>query len=115
MVPPPSDLVACAGCGCHAKHTELTCPHCGASLRGADGSVPRAAAALLLGLGAVALGCSSGPFASSPEYGVAITDSDGDGWEDEADCDDANAEIHPEAMETAGDGIDSNCNMDDDT
>jgi hypothetical protein len=43
-------FVACASCGCHAKPDEVECPHCGTRLRRADGSVPRTAVALLLGL-----------------------------------------------------------------
>jgi hypothetical protein len=54
-------------------------------------------------------------------YGVAIsdsalTDADGDGYSRlEGDCDDEDATIHPEAEESPGDGIDSNCNGEDDT
>ena len=48
-------------------------------------------------------------------YGVEVVDNDGDGWDAEVDCDDENAEIHPEAEETPGDGVDTNCNDDDDT
>ncbi|MDM8535267.1 Ig-like domain-containing protein [Desulfobacterales bacterium HSG17] len=29
---------------------------------------------------------------------------------DEADCDDTNGEVHPEAIETCGDGVDADCN-----
>lgn len=55
-------------------------------------------------------------------YGTEVTDDtstadvDEDGWTVAAgDCDDANAAIHPDAEETAGDGVDSNCNDADDT
>ena len=47
-------------------------------------------------------------------YGVVTTDEDGDGWSpDMGDCDDNNPNIHPDAPETPNDGIDSNCNGDD--
>ena len=52
-------------------------------------------------------------------YGVPDTgswDNDGDGFTPEdGDCDDNDPEINPEAREVAGDGIDSNCNGEDDT
>jgi len=43
-------FIACPSCGCHAKAIESECPHCGARLRQSDGSLPRTAAAMLLGL-----------------------------------------------------------------
>lgn len=54
-------MVPCPACGCHAKSHEIACPHCGESLRRADGTIPRTAAAILLGLTAVAgVDCGSG-------------------------------------------------------
>jgi hypothetical protein len=55
-----------------------------------------------------------------PDYGVPETgvfeDSDGDGFsENEGDCDDSDDSIFPGATETEGDGIDSNCDGEDDT
>ncbi len=41
-------------------------------------------------------------------------DDDGDGWSEcDGDCDDTTLLVHPEAEETAGDGIDSNCDGED--
>ena len=103
---------ACHRCSCYVKALDARCPHCGA----AASLDLRPATAVLLGL---ALGgCADKdmqlmygvPYDSSME-----ADADGDGWSPDTDCDDDNAEIHPEATETAGDGIDSNCDGEDDT
>jgi hypothetical protein len=73
-----SALVLCSRCHCHAKPTEVTCPSCGEPLRREDGSAPRSAVALLLGLtaaGALASSCGSGSTSSGTAifYGPAQT------------------------------------------
>jgi hypothetical protein len=70
---------------------------------------------MLLGF-ALVVGCDKADTETDvpqPEYGVAMVDNDGDGYETPSDCDDSNAAIHPGADETPGDGVDSDCDGDD--
>ena len=49
-------------------------------------------------------------------YGVPYTDHDNDGWaQEDGDCDDDNPDVNPDAEETPGDDVDSNCDGEDDT
>ncbi|MES2643075.1 MAG: MopE-related protein [Myxococcota bacterium] len=107
-------LHVCPACKCHVRATDAACPHCGASTAVARSpSRPIALSLIGLALG----GCVS-------MYGVIVTkdeglgdeDADADGWLlSEGDCDDDDDTIHPEAEETPGDGVDSNCDEADDT
>ncbi len=119
-------LISCNSCGMHHYQHEEGCPHCSISRKTSMGG--RTAMALLLGLSLSACGDKSGDTGTEPAseptaepgaemaYGVPMVDEDGDGYyADEDDCDDSNADIHPGAEETPGDGIDSNCDGEDDT
>lgn len=52
---------------------------------------------------------------STNQEGNTLVDEDADGFLSNVDCDDANADIHPEAEESC-DGLDNNCDgiIDDD-
>ena len=77
------------------------------------------AIATLLGLTA----CDAKPSDTVTQalYGAEVVDTaymdfDGDGYTpDDGDCDDDNADVNPGAEETPGDGVDSNCDGEDDT
>ena len=112
-----SSLLPCPACG--TLVVGVTCPSCAAGRRPARGALATTA---LLGLTLGAnLGCGEA------EYGVVVTgpeddtaadcldcDADADGVSKrEGDCDDDDASIYPE--ETPGDGVDSNCDGEDDT
>ncbi len=65
----------------------------------------------------VVLGCRNNikPVTEESEVHVEETDKDGDGYLLEEDCDDNNGSVHPDAEELDGDGIDSNCDGEDDS
>jgi hypothetical protein len=76
-MPRPGRLIACPECACHVQPTESRCPHCGAVVRQADGSVARTAAAVLLGLTTAVAGC--GGEVVQPVYGTPTTGGSGGG------------------------------------
>jgi uncharacterized paraquat-inducible protein A len=64
-------LVACSSCGQHARQSEIDCPHCGARLRRADGSIPVTAVAVLMGLSTGLAACTM--LVATADYGTAST------------------------------------------
>lgn len=108
-------LRPCTSCGCHHRVTTPTCPCCGATLSEDGGGRGLTFAAALLGL---AVGCGdkddTGHSEPQAEYGVALVDEDDDGYDTGSDCNDADPSVHPDAADTAGDGIDSDCDGADD-
>lgn len=117
-------LVPCVGCSELVYEGTCVCPHCGEKHACTRRALSPQAA--MLGLSLMAPGCflnnthsdytgaatGGGGWDSGTEY----TDDDGDGYsEDQGDCDDADALRYPGAEETPGDGVDSNCDGEDDT
>lgn len=107
----------CGACGEFHYTTEISCPHC--ESRQHKNTTTISKAALLLGLSLTAcdrLGPEPMPLYGAPfDTSDLLIDEDGDGYDVEEDCDDTDSEINPGAEETPEDGIDSNCNNDDDT
>lgn len=101
----------CAHCGTVTPSTR--CPSCGARI---TARTPAGWAALGLTL----MACAGGPGTETAValYGMPAceTDVDGDGFCAELDdCDDDDPDVHPGAEETVDDGVDSNCDGDDNT
>lgn len=88
-----------------------SCPHCGE--KASSPRIPTAIAVLGLSMAALSPGCATAMYGIVSEEVVRPEDGDLDGY-GEDDCDDANPDIYPGAQETAGDGVDSNCDGEDD-
>ena len=99
-------MIACPNC--NAPTSPGRCAHCGLDAR--RGALSGFRAVTLLGLGLIATSCAQA------EYGVIMTldDADGDGYSTLDDCNDADDTVFPGAQEIAGDGVDSDCDGEDD-
>ncbi|MBK7760193.1 MAG: hypothetical protein IPI35_28060 [Deltaproteobacteria bacterium] len=81
-------------------------------LCGKRSTVSGTAAMALMGLTLMTSACRVDALYGAP----ASVDEDGDGYGDrDGDCDDSDAAINPGAIDTVDDGVDSNCDGDDNT
>ena len=111
-------LALCPHCETPTPAQACSCAHCGGKTRSCPSKL-----AGLAGTAALALGLTACPGigpSPEPDYGVAESglfdeDFDNDGFSEPEDCDDEDPDVNPDAEETAGDGVDSNCNGEDDT
>jgi hypothetical protein len=83
----------CKNCNALYLYSELNCPHCpGIQIKS------KISLALLMGLSLSACEEKSEPDIQAL-YGDAMIDSDGDGYDEETDCDDQDALTYPGAAE----------------
>ena len=98
----------CPSCQRHLIHQETTCPFCGSAVAGPlERAVKQVSAGVVLLLTPIGLAACYGPPGGFKD--TALTDNDGDGYDALVDCDDADAEISPDAEEVCDDTIDNDC------
>ena len=100
-----TELVSCGSCERPYFATETRCPFCNSKPRGGSG-----VAKLFMGVMTpiVLAACYGGP-GFEDDTAAGPVDGDADGWTSDVDCDDANADVNPDAVEDCTDTIDNDC------
>ncbi|MEZ4313116.1 MAG: putative metal-binding motif-containing protein [Polyangiaceae bacterium] len=119
-----ANFLDCASCAGFIPHDASSCPHCGETVARKAAPAAKGRAGLV---GTIATAAAGGLMSLTLMacYGIAYTcenqvDKDGDGFftstdpncdipSFELDCNDDDANIHPDAPDTVGDGVDQNC------
>ena len=101
----------CQYCGELLLDSCRVCIHCTAKNESQESALSSKVLSLALLLGLGNSGCVDGKIEPdvSLEYGVPIVDYDGDGYFEDDDCDEDDININPGADEIWYDGIDQNC------
>ena len=102
---------ACRSCRRHLIHAEPTCPFCGADQpSGVARTLKRVGTGVMSVLTPMVLAaCYGAPMNQMKVDDTGAVDGDSDGYTTVDDCDDTNADIHPDATELCDDLVDNNC------
>ena len=108
------NLCLCPECGQHHLQSDEACPHCHV-VRKPQSTRVQTAVAVMMGLQLTGCGVVVQDLYGVPVMDTgAYVDEDGDGFPASEDCDDQDETIFPGAEEVPGDGVDQNCNGEDD-
>ena len=104
---------SCPSCHRHLIRSEVVCPFCGnatglSSNTAADALIRKVGTTLIAVVTPLVLAACYGT-SFKMDTDSALPDSDGDGFDTLLDCDDANAEINPNATEICDDTLDNDC------
>ena len=100
-------MTPCPSCNRHVRASDSACPFCGSARSGVlsrgFGAVGGAVTAIVLAA------CYGTPYKMADSGDTSAVDADADGFFLADDCDDANPDVNPAAVEVCDDTIDNDC------